>query len=130
MSPRADVLNEDFEVGKKQSRGLGYPVLQELNPRLIYASVTGFGQDGLYSHYKAPDIVSFATGGLMFTSGAANEAPVVAPCDQAYHSTSIITTFGILSALFLRQNTGRGQFVEISAHEVVASFSQAAMRYR
>ena len=129
MVKGADVLIEDFEVGKMQSWGLDYPALREINRRLIFTSVTGFGQTGPYSRYKAPDIVSFATGGMLFTSGAAEEAPVVAPCNQAFHSTSIIAAFGILSALFLRRKTGEGQFVTLSAHEVVASFSQAAMRY-
>lgn len=125
----ADVVIEDFEAGKMKSLGLDYEALQPQNPRLIFASVTGFGQSGPYCMYKAPDIVSFATGGLMYTSGAAAEAPVVAPCEQAFHGTSIITAFGILSALFLRNKTGKGQFVHVSAHEAVASFSQAAMRY-
>ncbi len=129
MIKRTDVLVEDFEVGKMKSLELDYDSLQPENPGLIFASITGFGQSGPYCHYKAPDIVSFATGGLMFTSGAADEAPVTAPCEQAFHGTSIITAFGILSALFLRKKTGRGQFLHVSAHETVASFSQAVMRY-
>lgn len=124
-----DVVIEDYAAGKMRSLDLDYQLLQPYNPRLVFASVTGFGQSGPYCRYKAPDMVSFATGGLMYTSGAAAEAPVVAPCEQAFHGTSIIAAFGILSALFLRHKTGKGQFVHVSAHEVVASFSQAFMRY-
>jgi CoA:oxalate CoA-transferase len=126
---RADVVIEDFEAGKMKSLGLDFEDVQPQNPRLIFASITGFGQSGPYCQYKAPDIVSFATGGLMYTSGAASEAPVVAPCEQAFHGASIISAFGILSALFLRKKTGKGQQVHVSAHETVASFSQAVMRY-
>jgi crotonobetainyl-CoA:carnitine CoA-transferase CaiB-like acyl-CoA transferase len=93
------------------------------------ASVTGFGQSGPYSTYKAPDIVSFAMGGLMFLSGAAAEPPAVAPCEQAYHASSMITVFSIVTALLLRITTGRGQFIDMANHDIMSSFSQGVMRY-
>ncbi len=120
----SDVVIEDFEPGVMKSLGLDYPVLQELNHRIILASVTGFGHDGPYSAYKAPDIVNFAMGGLMYISGSPEDPPVVAPCEQAYHSASIIAASGILAALFHRLSTGRGQIVEVSAHEVMAAFNE------
>ncbi|OGO22188.1 MAG: hypothetical protein A2Z28_01270 [Chloroflexi bacterium RBG_16_51_9] len=120
---RVDVVIEDAEVGRMQSIGLDYPVIRELNPGIIMASVTGFGQTGPYRNYKAPDIVSFAMGGLMNASGPADEAPVVAPSVQSYYSASIASVYGILAALFLRMSTGEGQLVDVSAHEVMAIFS-------
>jgi crotonobetainyl-CoA:carnitine CoA-transferase CaiB-like acyl-CoA transferase len=124
-----DVVIEDFEPDKMKSLGLDYQAIQKQNTQLIFASITGFGQNGPYRQYKAPDIVSFATGGLMFTSGASDEAPVVAPCEQAFHGASIMAAFGILSALLQRKKTGKGQTVSVSAHETIAIFSQAVMRY-
>jgi CoA:oxalate CoA-transferase len=121
---RADVVIEDFETGVLNSLGLDYTVLKELNPRIILASISGFGHEGPYRTFKAPDIVSFATGGLMYTSGSPDEPPVVAPCEQAYHSASIIAASSIVAALFQRLSTNEGQVVEISAHEVVAAFNE------
>ncbi|MBI4295881.1 MAG: CoA transferase [Chloroflexi bacterium] len=130
LANRTDVAIEDFEVGAMHALGLDYPVLRELNPRLVMASVTGFGQTGPYSHYQAPDIVSFAMGGLMYTSGEPERPPVVAPCDQAFHAVSILTAFGILAALYLRLTTGEGQLVDASAHEVMSHQNhEAIMRY-
>jgi len=126
---RADVLIEDSEPGFMESIGLDYSVLCRINQQIIMASITGFGHTGPYSDYQAPDIVSFAAGGLMFISGAENEPPVVAPCEQAYHASSLMAAFGIISALYLRFRTGKGQFLDISTHEVLASFSQGIMRY-
>ncbi|MBI4296215.1 MAG: CoA transferase [Chloroflexi bacterium] len=129
LARRADVVIEDFAVGAMQSLGLDYPVLRELNRRLIMASVTGFGQTGPYSHYQSPDIVCFAMGGVMYTSGEADRAPVVAPCDQAFHSVSILSVFGILAALYIRMSNGEGRFIDVSAHEVAAAFAQGITRY-
>lgn len=130
LARRSDVVIEDFEPGVMKSLGLDYPVLREVNRRIILASVTGFGEDGPYSSYKAPDIVSFAMGGLMYISGEPERAPVVAPCEQAYHSASIIVAFGVLAALYQRLTTDEGQLVEVSAHEVLAAINEELiMRY-
>jgi crotonobetainyl-CoA:carnitine CoA-transferase CaiB-like acyl-CoA transferase len=127
---RADVVIEDYDPGVMQSKNLGYPALKKINRGIIMASISGFGQDGPYSQYKAPDIVSFAMGGLMYSSGAANAPPVVAPGEQAFHGASILALSGILAALFLRLRTGEGQLVDISAHEVLASQNhEQIMRY-
>ena len=130
LARRTDVVIEDFEPGVMKSLGLDYSVLRELNRRIIVASVTGFGEDGPYSRYKAPDIVSFAMGGVMYISGEPEEAPVVAPCEQAYHSASILAAFGVLAALHQRLSTDEGQLVEVSAHEALAAMNEELiMRY-
>lgn len=129
LAALADVVIEDSEVGRMASLGLDYPVLKELNQGLIMASVTGFGQTGPYSAYKAPDIVSFAMGGLMNINGPGDAPPVVAPCEQSYYSAAIVSVFGILAALFLRTSTGEGQLVDASAHEVGATLSGGIMHY-
>lgn len=129
LARQADVVIEDAEVGKMHSLGLDYPVLRDLNRGIIMASVTGFGQTGPYRMYKAPDLVSFAAGGMMNLNGPKNGAPVVAPCEQSYYSASVAAAFGILAALFLRMATGEGQLVDVSAHEVVATYASEIMSY-
>jgi crotonobetainyl-CoA:carnitine CoA-transferase CaiB-like acyl-CoA transferase len=129
LAAGADVIVEDFAPGKMKSLGLDYSVLREINKRLILASITGFGQDGPYSGFKAPDIVSVAMSGMMNVSGAVNEPPVTAPCEQAYQSTSILTAFSILSALFLRLKSGEGQLIDASAHEALSAFTIGIMNY-
>ncbi|MEE8413171.1 MAG: CoA transferase [Dehalococcoidales bacterium] len=126
---RTDILVEDSEVGVMQSLGLDYPSLQELNPSLIMAAVTGFGQTGPYNTFKAPDIVSFAMGGLMNVNGPGDAAPVVAPCEQSHYSASIVSVFGIMAALLLRSTTGEGQLVDASAHEITATLTGGIMPY-
>lgn len=119
----ADVVIEDGEVGRMQSIGLGYPVLRKMNGGIIVASVTGFGQTGPYRNYKAPDIVNFAMSGIMNTSGPADKPPVVAPSVQSYYCSSIVAVYGIIGALFSRTSTGKGQFIDVSAHEILAHFA-------
>ncbi len=126
---RADVVVEDFQPGVMESLGLGYPILRDINRGIVVTSVTGFGPNGPYSDYKAPDIVSLAMGGLMFISGDPEKPPVVAPCEQAYHSASVLACFGTLVALYHRQRTGMGQLVEVSAQEAIAIQEHLIMRY-
>ena len=129
LAGRSDVVVEDWEVGRMQSLSLDYSSLRNLNRGIILASIAGFGQTGPFSSYKAPDIVSFAMGGLMNVSGPADAAPVVAPCEQSYHSVSVATVFGIVAALFLRMQTGEGQWIDASAHEVLATITGGIMQY-
>jgi crotonobetainyl-CoA:carnitine CoA-transferase CaiB-like acyl-CoA transferase len=129
LLPRSDIVIEDFPVGCMAELGMDYAVLSSINPGLIMVAVSGFGQSGPYSRYRAPDIVSHAMGGLMFISGAAAEPPVVAPCEQAYHASSLISVFSAITALFLRLTTGKGQFIDIAAHDMMSTFSEGVMRY-
>ena len=129
LAGQADVIIEDFEVGKLKALGLDYPVLREINKRLVLASLTGFGQSGPYSQFRAPDIVSFAMSGMMNISGPTNEPPVVAPCEQAFQSASLMSAFSILAALFLRLRTGEGQWIDTSAHETLSAFNIGIMTY-
>jgi len=126
---QADIVVEDFQPGVMEALGLGYADLRDINPRIVMTSITGFGKNGPYSSYKAPDIVSFAMGGLMFMSGETKTPPVVAPCEQAYHSASVFACFGTLAALYHCQQTGVGQLVEVSAHEALAMQEHQIVRY-
>jgi benzylsuccinate CoA-transferase BbsE subunit len=78
------------------------------------ASVTGFGQDGPYCDYLAPDFIAFAVGGLMYLSGEPHAPPVTAPCQQAYLVGSLHAALAVLIALWGRRSSGRGDYVDVS----------------
>ncbi len=126
----ADVVIEDYEQEKRTALDLFYSSLKKTNQRIIVASITGFGLDGPYSNHKAPDIVNFAMGGLMYISGEPDKPPIVAPCEQAYHSASTIAAFTIMAAIYERSSTDKGQYIEIASHDVMASINEELiMRY-
>src|SRR5690349_22744541 len=120
----ADVLLEDKPGRFLDRQHLGFSALRELNPKLILTSISGFGQSGPYRDFKAPSIVAFAMGGLMSVCGHPGRAPLMGPCDIAYHLASVHAAFGTLVALFNRRESGRGEHVEVSLQEVLAARSE------
>ena len=116
-----DVLIEDKPPGFLECRGLGYTILRSTNPALVLTSITGFGQSGPYRDFKSPSIVAFAMGGLMNLCGHPGRAPLMGPCDVAYHLGSVHAAFGTLVALFNRQLAGAGQHIEISLQDVLVA---------
>jgi crotonobetainyl-CoA:carnitine CoA-transferase CaiB-like acyl-CoA transferase len=127
----ADVVIEDQPAGRLDRLGLGYQALQSLNPALVMTSITGFGQSGPYRDFKAPNIVAFAMGGLMNLCGHPGRAPLMGPCDVAYHLGSVHAAFGTLIALFNRRASGRGDYVDVSLQDVLVAdpFLRLIMRY-
>ena len=100
LAERADVVIESFAPGRLDGLGLGWEALRERNPRLILASITGFGQYGPRAGWMAPDIVGVATGGLMYISGDPALPPVRPPETQGYYYASVFAAYGILLALW------------------------------
>jgi crotonobetainyl-CoA:carnitine CoA-transferase CaiB-like acyl-CoA transferase len=118
---QSDVLLESFPAGHMARAGLGYDQLSKHNPGLVMASVSGFGQSGPHSSYLAPDIVGLAMGGLMYISGDPNLPPVKAPETQAYYYTCVFAALGVVLALLERQSTGRGNYIDVSMQESIAT---------
>ena len=131
LAREADVLIEDKPPGYLACRGLDYQTLRSDNPALVLASITGFGQSGPYRDFKAPGIVAFAMGGLMNLCGHPGRAPLMGPCDVAYHLGSVHAAFATLVALFNRRVTGSGEHVEVSLQDVLAAdpFLRIMTRY-
>jgi len=131
LAQGADVLLEDKPVGFLDRQHLGFSALRELNQKLVMTSITGFGQSGPYREFKAPSIVAFAMGGLMNVCGHPGRAPLMGPCDIAYHLASVHAAFGTLLALFNRRESGRGEHVEASLQEVLVAdpFLRLITRY-
>ena len=105
---QADVLIEDKSPGYLERYGLDYQTLRSINPALVLTSISGFGRSGPYRDFKAPSIVAFAMGGLMNLCGHPGRAPLMGPCDVAYHLGSVHAAFGTLASLFNRRLTGFG----------------------
>jgi len=113
----ADALVETYPPGYMASLGLDYPALKEINPGLILASITEFGQTGPYKDRKGSDIVDFALSGCMIVSGFPEKAPCNAPGPHAYDAASSIAAIAILAALYSRAVTGQGQYIDTSVQE-------------
>ena len=117
----ADVVVESHPPGYLAALGLGYAELSELNPQLVMASVTNFGQSGPYRDYKSSDIVASALGGQMYVCGEPQMPPLKPSGNQACHSAGLFGAIGILLALWTRHTTGRGQHIDISLEECAAA---------
>jgi crotonobetainyl-CoA:carnitine CoA-transferase CaiB-like acyl-CoA transferase len=110
---RADVLVENFRPGTMQKHGLGWPDVQEINPRLVYCSVTGFGT-GKGAALPGYDLLVQAVGGLMSVTGPEPGQPVKTGVALVDVLTGLHAAIGILAALRAREHTGRGQLVEVN----------------
>lgn len=115
----ADVLVENYAVGTMDRLGVGYETLKEENPELIYAHSSGFGEDGPYNRYPAMDLTIQAIGGVMDVTGFPDGPPVKAGVAIGDFLGGIHLTAGVLAALYERELTGEGQFVEVSMHDTI-----------
>jgi formyl-CoA transferase len=127
---RADVLVENYRPGTMDKLGLGYGVLTEINPRLIYGAITGFGSYGPYAERPGYDIISQAMGGLMSVTGQEGDPPTRAGNAMGDILGGMNMTIGILAALNARNRSGRGQYIDVAlVDSVVASLEQAWQRF-
>jgi len=125
----ADVLVETEAPGYLASLGLGYADLSEINPGLVMAAITHFGQNGPYRNYKSCDLVAGALGGWLSVCGEPR-TPLKLFGNQAYHTASLFAVNGILLALWHRHTTKRGQYIDISVMEcVAATLDHVLVRY-
>ncbi len=122
MALQSDVLVENFKVGGLAQYGLDYASLKALNPRLIYCSVTGFGQDGPYAPRAGYDLMIQAMSGMMSITGRADEAPGGGPLRVGVALTDLFTGVyacsGILAAIEVRHRTGEGQHIDMALLDV------------
>ena len=126
----ADIVIENFKVGGLAKYGLDYASLASLNPRLIYCSVTGFGQTGPYAHRAGYDYIIQGMSGLMSVTGQPEGQPQKVGVAVVDIFTGIYSVVGILAALQQRQATGRGQHVDMALFDVAtAVMANQAMNY-
>jgi crotonobetainyl-CoA:carnitine CoA-transferase CaiB-like acyl-CoA transferase len=127
---KTDFLIESFQPGYMKNLGLDYSELSKINPRLIMASITPFGQTGPYSHFKSADIVSQALCGWMSRVGDADRAPlqIGVPFQSMLHA-SAQSTAGMLLALYSRRKTGEGQQINGTPLPWMVHFGSTPLRY-
>jgi len=126
----ADVLVESCPPGYLDSWGIDYAGISPLNPRLVMASITDFGQEGIYRGYQSCDMVTSALGGQLSVCGEPTLPPLKPFGQQAYYAAGLFAAIGVLLALRHRRVSGRGQHLDISAQEcVAASLDHVLVRY-
>jgi len=118
LAATSDVIVENLRPGAMEKMGFDYPALKELNPRLVYATISGFGRlpgyEGPYGNRPAFDIVAEAMSGVMNLVGFADKPPSWTIYGMADVYSGMVTAFGIMQALFMRERTGEGQVVDSS----------------
>ena len=130
LAAQADVLIENFKVGGLARFGLDYASLKAINPRLVYCSITGFGQDGPYAKRAGYDYMIQAMGGLMDLTGAPDGEPMKVGVAVADIFTGVYSVVGILAALQRRALTGEGGHVDMSLLDTqTAVLANQAMNY-
>jgi len=124
LAKSADIFVENFRPGVLARSGLDYEALSRLNPRLIYASVSGFGQTGPYRDRGGLDLVAQAMSGIMSVTGEADASrPVSAGVPMADLNAGTFAALGILASVHRRQTTGEGQYVETSLFESAVAYT-------
>ncbi|MFV0296032.1 MAG: formyl-CoA transferase [Hyphomicrobiaceae bacterium] len=125
---KSDVLIENFGPGALDRLGLGWPALEKINPRLIYATIKGFGTSGPNAHFKAYEPIAQAMGGAMSVTGYADGPPTYNWPAIGDSGTGMHMAIAILAALNQRHATGKGQHVEVAMQEAVLNLIRISLR--
>jgi formyl-CoA transferase len=126
MARRADVFVENFAPGAIERLGLGWEVLHELNPRLVYAQVKGFGEGSPYEHNLAFDMIAQACGGTMAITGERDGQPCKPGPTLGDTGTGMLLAIGILGALYQRHTTGKGRRLQIAMQDAQLQYTRGA----
>jgi itaconate CoA-transferase len=121
LAGKSDVFFENYAPGVAARLGLGYETLSQLNPRLIYCSLSGYGQDGPYRDVKAYDLLIQGEGGIIATTGYP-EKPAKAGIAIADIASGMYAAIGIALALYQREKTGEGQLIDVSMLDSIVSW--------
>ncbi|OGN88468.1 MAG: carnitine dehydratase [Chloroflexi bacterium RBG_13_46_14] len=114
LMQKVDVIVENFVPGTMKRLGLDYDAVKEYNPRIIYASLSGFGQSGPHAQNRALDVIIQAAGGLMSITGETGGPPIKPGASIGDLTAGLFTAIGILAALHEREKSGKGQYIDIS----------------
>jgi len=121
LAQKSDIFFENYAPGVAGRLGLGYEKLSEINPRLIYCSLSGYGQDGPYRDVKAYDLLIQGEGGIIATTGYPDK-PARAGIAIADIASGMYAAIGILLALYQREKTGQGQLIDVSMLDSIVSW--------
>ncbi len=114
LAQKADVVTENFSVGAMARLGLGYEDVKAVNPRIVYASITAFGQEGPYAKQRGYDMLAQAISGFMSINGYPDGPPTRSGQSISDYYAGMLTAFSIVSALRHRDRTGKGQHIDIA----------------
>ncbi|HEY8537282.1 MAG TPA: CaiB/BaiF CoA-transferase family protein [Steroidobacteraceae bacterium] len=130
LAVRADVLVENFKVGGLKKYGLDYESVRAINPRLVYCSITGFGQTGPYADRPGYDFIAQAMGGMMSITGEKDGPPIKPGVATADLSTGLYATISVLIALRHAERTGEGQYIDCSLLDTqISMLANQALSY-
>ncbi|HEX5735542.1 MAG TPA: CaiB/BaiF CoA-transferase family protein [Blastocatellia bacterium] len=119
LAERADVVLDQFRPGVVDRLGIGYAAVSSVNPRIVYCSLTGFGQDGPHRDRSGHDLNYLALSGVLGLTTDERGKPVIPGVQIADLAGGMIAAYGIIAALYARERTGRGQFVDVSMYDVM-----------
>jgi crotonobetainyl-CoA:carnitine CoA-transferase CaiB-like acyl-CoA transferase len=114
LAKESDIFVENFRTGALDKLGLGYEQMKEINPRLIYCSISGFGRTGPEKNRAGYDLLLQGYGGLMSITGDPDGAPVKVGTSIVDLTAGMFAVYGILTAIIAREKTGKGQFIDVS----------------
>ena len=123
MAKDADILIENYRPGAMTRLGLGYEVLKDINPRLVYTSISGFGQTGPWADRPGFDLMAQAMSGVMSVTGYPGGPPVKAGVPVADIGCALFAVYGTLSAYIGAKTTGQGQYIDASLFDSALAFS-------
>ena len=127
LASSCDVVVENFRPGVMEQMGLGYTELSQANPRLIYVSISGFGQTGPMGRLPAYDLIIQAMTGFMDVSGEPDGPPMMTGESVADLATGLFASWSVLAALLSRERDGKGQFVDVAMYDCLFNFLPAAL---
>ncbi len=127
LAATCDVVVENFRPGVSERLGLGYETLCAENPRLIYASISGFGQHGPFAERPAYDLIVQAMSGIMEVTGAEDGPPTLVGESIGDLSAGLYAAWAISTALFHRERSGRGQYIDVAMFDSLFSFGVSSL---
>ena len=131
LAEKVDVITDGFRPGVTKRLGIDYPTISKINPKIIYCSITGYGQDGPYSQLPGHDLNYISTAGALNLIGESDRPPVI-PLNLLadYGGGGMSAVIGILGALIARDKTGRGQYVDVALTDsAITLLTSAATNY-